>query len=203
MKYEMSNLENACIELLSDSKTALENSPDWQQDMLEEKDRILQSFLRVTVNTKDGHSLKKYLLAHRKSCEQIQKKLEKSPRENVVWMKKSFVLQLCIDNLLEFINQQFEEYEKAGKIVTTLSVKELALVFRLFMEEGIIKSSMKKGIARFVVENIRLAHKNADEALSIEHFYTSLFVSNAVTLDAIGKLYYRMAARINKMKKEG
>ena len=88
------------------------------------------------------------------------------------------------------------------KVITSLTVNELGLLLRLFMETGVFRTRNRKGLAAFMAQNVVTLQKEAHEEVSKNHLYGTIYTSTDATLDSVQAILNRMLARLNKFRLE-
>jgi len=87
-------------------------------------------------------------------------------------------------------------------VITSLTVSELGLFVRLFMETGVFRTRNKKGLARFMAQNVRTLQKEAYEEVSSNSLYGTLYSTTDATLDSVQAILNRMITRLGKFRQE-
>jgi len=88
------------------------------------------------------------------------------------------------------------------KVITSLTVNELGLLVRLFMETGVFRTRNRKGLARFMAQNVVTLQKEAYEEVSSNHLYGTLYSSTDATMDSVQAILNRMIVRLGKFRLE-
>ncbi len=88
------------------------------------------------------------------------------------------------------------------KVITSLTVNELGLLLRLFMETGVFRTRNRKGLASFMAQNVVTLKKEAREEVSINHLYGSLYSTTDATMDSVQAILNRMLGRLAKFRVE-
>lgn len=88
------------------------------------------------------------------------------------------------------------------KVITSLTVNELGLLVRLFMETGVFRTRNRKGLARFMAQNVVTLKKEAVDEVSSNHLYGTLYSMNDATLDSVQAILNRMLVRLGKLRLE-
>lgn len=128
-------------------------------------------------------------------------------------------LTLMLSSWLEELNRLKEkEAQEAGeegkedddsgfgldsqKVITSLTVNELGLLVRLFMETGVFRTRNRKGLARFMAKNVVTLKKEAIDEVSTAHLYGTLYSMTDATLDSVQAILNRMLVRLGKLRLE-
>jgi hypothetical protein len=88
------------------------------------------------------------------------------------------------------------------KVITSLTVNELGLLVRLFMETGVFRTRNRKGLARFMAQNVVTLKKEAHEEMSSNHLYGTLYSMTDATMDSVQAILNRMIVRLGKLRLE-
>jgi len=88
------------------------------------------------------------------------------------------------------------------KVITSLTVNELGLLVRLFMETGVFRTRNRKGLAKFMAQNVVTLNKEAHEEVSSNHLYGTLYSSTDATMDSVQAILNRMLVRLGKFRLE-
>ncbi|TDX01269.1 hypothetical protein [Dinghuibacter silviterrae] len=88
------------------------------------------------------------------------------------------------------------------KVITSLTVNELGLLVRLFMETGVFRTRNRKGLARFMAKNVVTLKKEAVDEVSSNHLYGTLYSINDATMDSVHAILNRMLVRLGKLRLE-
>ena len=88
------------------------------------------------------------------------------------------------------------------KVITSLTVNELGLLVRLFMETGVFRTRNRKGLARFMAKNVVTLKKEAIDEVSTAHLYGTLYSMTDATLDSVQSILNRMLVRLGKLRLE-
>jgi hypothetical protein len=117
------------------------------------------------------------------------------------WINDTMYMKEC------YVKKKLEELEvlcqeSAQKMTTTLTVGELAVITRLFIEGGVYVAKNKKVLSYFMTRNFVTIQKDIDEELSPDHFRNSLTAYNNATFETVEAILNRMKARLEKIKNE-
>ena len=88
------------------------------------------------------------------------------------------------------------------KVITSLTVNELGLLVRLFMETGVFRTRNRKGLARFMAQNVVTLKKEATDEVSSNHLYGTLYSVTDATMDSVQAILNRMLVRLGKLRLE-
>jgi hypothetical protein len=88
------------------------------------------------------------------------------------------------------------------KVITSLTVNELGLLVRLFMETGVFRTRNRKGLAQFMAKNVVTLKKEAVDEVSSNHLYGTLYSMTDATLDSVQSILNRMLVRLQKLRVE-
>jgi hypothetical protein len=88
------------------------------------------------------------------------------------------------------------------KVITSLTVNELGLLVRLFMETGVFRTRNRKGLAQFMAKNVVTLKKEAVDEVSSNHLYGTLYSMTDATLDSVQGILNRMLVRLQKLRLE-
>jgi hypothetical protein len=88
------------------------------------------------------------------------------------------------------------------KVITSLTVNELGLLVRLFMETGVFRTRNRKGLARFMAQNVVTLKKEAVDEVSSAHLYGTLYSMTDATMDSVQSILNRMLVRLGKLRLE-
>jgi hypothetical protein len=88
------------------------------------------------------------------------------------------------------------------KVITSLTVNELGLLIRLFVDVGVFKARNLKGLSRFMAQNVVTLKKEANDQVSSNHLYGTFYSVGDATLDSVQNILNRMGARLNKLRVE-
>jgi hypothetical protein len=88
------------------------------------------------------------------------------------------------------------------KVITSLTVNELGLLIRLFIDVGVFKARNLKGLSRFMAQNVVTLKKEANDQVSSNHLYGTFYSVGDATLDSVQSILNRMGARLNKLRVE-
>ena len=88
------------------------------------------------------------------------------------------------------------------KVITSLTVNELGLLVRLFMETGVFRTRNRKGLAQFMAKNVVTLKKEAVDEVSSAHLYGTLYSMTDATLDSVQAILNRMLVRLGKLRLE-
>lgn len=95
-----------------------------------------------------------------------------------------------------------EEMAEAGKIMTTLSIEELALMIRLFIEAAVfkVKRNALTGLTRFMSKNVRTMTKGVFDEYKPETLYKYLYSISLVTLRSVRNILKRMLRKLDAIE---
>ncbi len=88
------------------------------------------------------------------------------------------------------------------KVITSLTVNELGLLIRLFVDVGVFKARNLKGLSRFMAQNVVTLKKEANDQVSSNHLYGTFYSVGDATMDSVQSILNRMGARLNKLRVE-
>lgn len=207
----------------------LQLSPGLKGDMTATQ-RIVEFLYRLNINTTSLYRYAKTTIeedvedkefAYQKVSEVGRMKrylnfLEHKPGYQFVDGRVS--LTLMLSTWLEDLNRVKEkEAQEAGeegkeddsgfgldsqKVITSLTVNELGLLVRLFMETGVFRTRNRKGLARFMAKNVVTLKKEAIDEVSTAHLYGTLYSMTDATLDSVQAILNRMLVRLGKLRLE-
>lgn len=127
------------------------------------------------------------------------------------------IIQMMSGWLEEFTRLKEKEAQESGedsppddsgfgldskKVITSLTVNELGLLVRLFMETGVFRTRNRKGLARFMAQNVVTLQKEAYEEVSSNNLYGTLYSSTDATMDSVQAILNRMIVRLGKFRLE-
>ncbi|MFT3749136.1 MAG: hypothetical protein QM768_12495 [Agriterribacter sp.] len=95
-----------------------------------------------------------------------------------------------------------EEMAEAGKIMTTLSIEELALIIRLFIETAVfkVKRNALTGLTRFMARNVRTVSKGVYDEYKPETLYKYVYSISLVTLRSVQNILKRMLRKLDAIE---
>lgn len=95
-----------------------------------------------------------------------------------------------------------EEMAESTKIMTTLSIEELALVIRLFIEVAVfkVKRNALTGLTRFMSKNVRTMSKGVYDEYKPETLYKYIYSISLVTLRSVQNILKRMLRKLDAIE---
>lgn len=95
-----------------------------------------------------------------------------------------------------------EEMAEAGKIMTTLSIEELALIIRLFIEAAVfrVKRNALTALTRFMAKNVRTVSKGVYDEYKPETLYKYIYNISLVTLRSVQNILKRMLRKLDAIE---
>ena len=196
MQYELTLLEKIISE-----NAAPENHPALTVEALKtalsiEQNRIEASFRHIILSRKKESLIERYIRYHHLVLLRLSTKLEAAEGNS---SEHGSLLSNCVEELLQVIEVYTHRYFDPGqeanmldKMIITLTVKELALMNRLFIDSGVFRYVNKMTLAKFMIHHVVTLQKDVKEELSVKNFYNSLFSSDIKTMDSIISLLNRM-----------
>jgi hypothetical protein len=207
MKFELNKLEALAYDLTFNAAPAADLKA-WQEEINTEKERIIKAFGLAGTSGVEEDKLKDYLQYHCLRIYRLRESLfknEQDDKSKMISVQKE-AMRNTAEELLFFLKLEYSRYMgpieigSSNKVITTLSVEELALFCRLFIETGIFRVKVKMDLARFMSANVTTVKKRIHESLSVDHFYDSLFTVNVNTVGAMERLLNKMKARLVKIR---
>jgi hypothetical protein len=90
----------------------------------------------------------------------------------------------------------------AAKVITTLTIPELALLLRLLIDVEVIRSKNWKSLARLVANNVGVSHKETKAAFSDDYLYNQMHSSTVLTIDKVQELWQKVFNRLTELRLE-
>lgn len=86
------------------------------------------------------------------------------------------------------------------KIVTTLTISQLGLIIRLFIETGIFRIKSMRELTQFMARNVVTVGKNPGDEFSDEHLKNSISKSAPDVIDKVEQILNDMLSALRKIK---
>lgn len=202
MNYELSLLEK----LVADPGTAVQPDPDPYRDEIA---RIRQAFKAMALSHKKEIYLRRYFRVHQESLVLLMSNLRGSRSKGA---KRLLALT---EELLEYLKQHFSRYLTpagegidpddpdidAQKVITTLTLAELGVIIRLFIEAGVFRVRNTKALTRFMSKNVVIRTKQIPEQFSEEHLYNAIHTPSEPAMDKLQVALNLMLAELNKLRR--
>lgn len=204
MRYELTLLEKIIHEAL-----APENNPALTGEALKtalaaEQEHIKTSFQRILLSDKKEPLIERYIHYHYRILLRLSGDLQAAGSnlpEPGNWLNH------CVEELMQFIELHFQRYLVPGgktsmqdKVVTTLTIKELALMNRLLIRAGVFRSSNKMILTEFMIRHVVTLQTEIEAGRSVKNFYNGLFSSDMKTMDAVSSLLHRMLKQLEELR---
>ncbi|MFT3948159.1 MAG: hypothetical protein QM763_14410 [Agriterribacter sp.] len=95
-----------------------------------------------------------------------------------------------------------EEMAETGKIMTTLSIEELALIIRLFIETAVfrVKRNALTALTRFMARYVRTVSKGVYDEYKPETLYKYIYSISLVTLRSVQNILKRMLRKLDAIE---
>lgn len=222
MNYELSLLE----ELAADPGIAVQPDPDNPKGMplaiSEEIARIRQAFKAMALSHKKEIYIRRYFRVHYDSLGLLVSNLRGQSRSRGVNVKGVNAkgakrLLLLSEELLDYLKQHFARYLEpttgkrldpedpdidAQKVITTLTLAELGVIIRLFIETGVFKVRNRKALTRFMSKHVVIRTKQVPEQFSEEHLYNAIHTPSEPAMDKLQVGLNQMLVVLNKLRRQ-
>jgi hypothetical protein len=210
MNYELSLLE----EWAADPGIIVQPDPDAYQ---EEIARIRQAFKVMALSHKKEIYIRRYFRVHHDSLVLMVSNLRGQSRSRGVNSKGAKRLLVIAEELLDHLKQQFGRYLgpaagkgidpedpdiDAQKVITTLTLAELGVIIRLFIETGVFKVRNRKALTRFMSKNVVIRTKQVPEQFSEEHLYNAIHTPSEPAMDRLQVALNQMLVELNKLRRQ-
>lgn len=116
------------------------------------------------------------------------------------------------DNLYDLVKFKKREWKEqfflngngngrdARKIVTTLTISQLGLIIRLFIETGIFRIKSMRELTQFMARNVVTVGKNPGDEFSDEHLKNNISKSAPDVIDKVEQILNDMLSALRKIK---
>lgn len=167
---------------------------DWDKQLSNAKQKIVQHFNIITDEIEDKTTLKLYVNHHYHCLLKLISDL---------YFVKDLYKELLLKSLEQikfFFDLKFADLivqRDDSRIITTLTVEEFAYIVNLLIECDIIKVRSKKALALNISKYIHFVGQG-ERNISTENFYNALFMNKPVTLNKAIKTLSKIQFQLNK-----
>lgn len=202
MRYELTLLEKIINENLF-----LENHPALTGEALKtalaaEQSRIKASLQQIILSNKKEPAIERYIRYHYQVLLQLSGYIHSQAADSNL-PEPDTALGICVEELLQFIESHFQRYfglHGEDKIITSLALRELAVMCRLLMETGVFRVQNKTALAESIIRHVVTLQKEINEELSRRNFYNGLFELDIKTIDSVRSILHRMMNRLDELR---
>jgi hypothetical protein len=105
-------------------------------------------------------------------------------------------------NEIDFKEIEDPEIENTTKLMTSLSIEELALMVRLSVETGVIRTKRNglKGLSRFMARHTRTLTKGLFDEYKAETFYKYYYTVSTVNISSVKSILKRMLRKLEDIE---
>lgn len=202
MRYELTLLEKIINENLY-----LENQPALTGEALKttlatEQSRIKASLRDIILSNKKEPAIERYIRYHYQVLLRLSGELHSHAADSNL-PEPDTSLDNCVEELLRFMESHFQHYfslRGEDKIITSLAIRELAVMCRLLMETGVFRVQNKTALAESIIRHVVTLQKEINEDLSRRNFYNGLFELDLKTIDSVRSILHRMMNRLDELR---
>jgi hypothetical protein len=196
MNYELHQLE----EMVSGTSTTR---------LEQEVNRIKEVFTEMALSRKKHNILRRYFRFHRDGLEGInatlqtntgtqRKKLMLTHTSHLAdWMDKHLVQYLTVTSSWE---EDIDPDIDARRIITSLTLQELGVLLRLYIDVGVIRARNLKAMSRFMSRYIVIRTKKVPAGFSADHLYNAIHSPAPPAVNSIQANLNEMLTQLNKLR---
>ncbi len=201
MRYELTLLEK-----IIDQNLHPENHPALTGEALKialdmEQSRIQASLRQIILSNKKEPAIERSVRYHYQVLLRLSGELHSQAADSNL-PEPDTSLNNCVEELLQFMESHFQRYfglHGEDKIITSLTLRELAVMCRLLMETGVFRVQNKTALAESIIRHVVTLQKEINEELSRRNFYNGLFELDIKTIDSVRSILHRMMSRLDEL----